>query len=33
MAMNRNAVEHDFLTDIVSNNLKRLRLAITGRPA
>lgn len=33
MAMNRNAVEHDFLTEIVSNNLKRLRLAITGRPA
>ena len=30
MAMNRNAVEHDFLTEIVSNNLKQLRLAITG---
>lgn len=33
MAMNRNAVEHDFLTDIVSGNLKQLRMAITGRPA
>jgi flagellar basal-body rod protein FlgB len=31
MAMNRNAVEHDFLSEIVSNNLKRLKLAITGR--
>ena len=31
MAMNRNAVEYDFLTEIVSNNLKQLKLAITGR--
>ncbi|MDP3068736.1 MAG: flagellar basal body rod protein FlgB [Opitutaceae bacterium] len=31
MAMNRNSVEHDFLSEIVSNNLKRLKLAITGR--
>lgn len=32
LAMNRNAVEHEFLSDIVSGNLKQLRLAITGRP-
>lgn len=29
--MNRNAVEHDFLSEIVSGNLKRLKLAISGR--
>jgi flagellar basal-body rod protein FlgB len=33
LAMNRNIVEHDFLTEIVSNNLKQLRLAISGRVA
>ena len=32
MTMNRNAVEYDFLTEIVSNNIKQLKLAITGRP-
>ncbi len=32
LEMNRNAVEHEFLTEIVSNNLKQLRMAITGRP-
>ena len=31
LVMNRNAVEHDFLTEIVSNNLKQLKLAITGK--
>jgi flagellar basal-body rod protein FlgB len=31
MIMNRNAVEYDFLTEIVSNNIKHLKLAITGR--
>src|SRR5215212_4492807 len=31
MMMNRNAVEYDYLTEIVSNNLKQLKLAITGR--
>lgn len=31
MAMNRNAVEYDFLTQIVSNNIKQLKMAITGR--
>ncbi len=30
LAMDRNAVEHQFLTEVVSNNLKQLRLAITG---
>lgn len=33
LAMNRNAVEHEFLSDIVSSNLKQLRMAITGRSA
>lgn len=32
MTMNRNAVEYDYLAEVVSNNLKQLRLAITGRP-
>ena len=31
MIMNRNAVEYEFLTQIVSNNIKPLKLAITGR--
>jgi flagellar basal-body rod protein FlgB len=31
LAMNRNAVEHDYLSDVISNNLKQLKLAITGR--
>jgi flagellar basal-body rod protein FlgB len=31
MVMNRNAVEYEFLTEIVSNNIKQLKLAITGR--
>ncbi len=31
LAMNRNAVEFDYLSDVVSGNLKQLRLAITGR--
>jgi flagellar basal-body rod protein FlgB len=33
LAMNRNAVEHEFLTEMVSSSLKQLRLAITGRPS
>jgi flagellar basal-body rod protein FlgB len=33
MIMNRNTVEHEFLSELVSSNLKQLRLAITGRPA
>ena len=32
LAMNRNAVEHEYLTELISGNLKQLRLAITGRP-
>ena len=32
LTMNRNAVEYDYLTEVVSNNLKQLKLAITGRP-
>ncbi|MEO6875346.1 MAG: flagellar basal body rod protein FlgB [Opitutaceae bacterium] len=31
LAMNRNAVEYDYLSEVVSNNLKQLKLAITGR--
>ncbi|MBC7367656.1 MAG: flagellar basal body rod protein FlgB [Undibacterium sp.] len=31
LAMNRNAVEFDYPSDVVSGNLKQLRLAITGR--
>jgi flagellar basal-body rod protein FlgB len=31
LMMNRNAVEHEFLAQVVSNNLKQLKLAITGR--
>ena len=31
MHMNRNAVEYDYLSEIVSNNIKRLKIAITGR--
>lgn len=33
MAMNQNSLEHDFLTEIVSRDIKQLRLAITGRSA
>lgn len=32
LEMNRNQVEHEFLTELVSRNIKQLRLAITGRP-
>lgn len=31
LAMNRNAVEYDYLSEVVSNNLKQLRVAISGR--
>jgi len=31
LAMNRNAVEYDYLSEVVSNNLKQLKVAITGR--
>jgi flagellar basal-body rod protein FlgB len=31
LVMNRNLVEHDFLSEIVSNNIKQLKMAITGR--
>ncbi|PTY08803.1 flagellar basal body rod protein FlgB [Opitutaceae bacterium EW11] len=33
LEMNRNTVEYDYLTEIVSRNIKQLRLAITGRSA
>lgn len=31
LAMNKNAVEYQFLTEVVSGNIKRLKMAITGR--
>lgn len=31
LAMNRNAVEYQFLGEVVSDSLKRLKMAITGR--
>lgn len=31
LQMNRNMVDHDFLTELISRNIKQLRLAITGR--
>lgn len=31
LAMNKNAVEYEFLTEIVSRNIKQLKMAITGR--
>lgn len=31
LQMNRNMVEHEFLSEIVTSNLKQLRLAISGR--
>ncbi len=31
LAMNRNSVEYEFLTEVVSRNIKQLKLAITGR--
>jgi flagellar basal-body rod protein FlgB len=30
LAMNKNSVEYDYLTQVVSSNLKQLRMAITG---
>ena len=32
MAMTRNVVEYDYLSEIVSSSIKQLKLAITGRP-
>lgn len=31
LEMNRNTVDYDFLTEVVSRNIKQLKLAITGR--
>lgn len=31
VAMNRNSVEYQYLSEIVSSNLKQLKVAITGR--
>lgn len=31
LSMNKNAVEYQFLADVVSGNIKQLKMAITGR--
>jgi flagellar basal-body rod protein FlgB len=31
MAMSRNRVDHEFLTELVSRHIKQLKMAITGR--
>ena len=31
--MNRNSIEHQFLTEIVTTNLRQLRMAISGKSA
>lgn len=31
LAMNRNSVEHEFLSDVITGNIKQLKMAITGR--
>ena len=31
LAMNKNSVEFDYLTEVVSHNIKQLKLAITGQ--
>ena len=31
LEMNRNAVEHQFLTELVTRNIKQMKLAISGR--
>lgn len=33
MAMNSNAVQHEYLSELISGNLKQLKMAITGRSA
>jgi len=31
LAMNNNMVQHEFLTELISGNLKQLKMAISGR--
>ena len=31
LAMNRNSVEHEFLAEVITQNIKQLKMAITGR--
>jgi flagellar basal-body rod protein FlgB len=33
LAMNKNSVDYDYLTEIVSQNIKQLKIAITGQPS
>ena len=30
LAMNRNSVDYDYLTEVVSRNIKQMKIAITG---
>ena len=31
LAMNKNAVEYEYLTDVISSNIKQLKIAISGQ--
>jgi flagellar basal-body rod protein FlgB len=31
LAMNKNAVDYDYLSEVISTNIKQLKMAITGR--
>ena len=33
LAMNKNSVEYEYLTDVISTNIKQLKVAITGQVA
>jgi flagellar basal-body rod protein FlgB len=33
LAMDRNSIEYDYLTTVVSQNIKQLKIAITGSPS
>jgi flagellar basal-body rod protein FlgB len=33
LAMNKNSVEYNYLAEIVSQNIKQLKIAITGQPS
>ncbi len=33
LAMNANAIQHEYLTELISGNLKQLKMAISGRTA
>jgi len=33
LEMNRNSVDYDYLTEVVSRNIKQMKIAITGNPS